>query len=715
MAETLVLNMKGNFTDKISPGAGKAYRSLEKLDKKMEKIIRQCNRLNGLKINMQISAVDTATKKIQNIISLGKQLERRSFNVRVNVDTNVQKAISAVGSVSGNSPQSAVSSAGAAIQYGIGQAVGRSSTSSDSTKPKGGSKQKPFIEKVWDKGKSLAKEYKDTVVSDAKKKLLEKTIKEYKNLSEEAGLPEEIKTGVNKIKGGASKAASKVKSWPISKTVGKGVEKVTQVAPKIKELPITKTIGKGVKKVAQVVPKVKGLPVTKTLGKGLNFLKKGAPGILDYAVSGYNIATAKPKDRARTAVKEGGGLLGGAVATAALSAKLATLGTAFGPVGTIAGAGVGLLAGAAGTLGGEKIAGALYDGVQNVKKNIKNIKVPKPIASAGKFLKKGLTGVKNLFTPKTPKIPTKPSDKIDPYGVGNDTYSDYMYNPGFKYGYDTIVKGQKKGAKKQKKATRPNGKAAGKKNGKDVGKVIDSTVNKTKKSLKSMDKGTKNAKKGMSGVGKSSNKAKGDIKNLGSTSNGSQKQVQGLGDGSQNAAGMIEGMGGSAIGVVDALSMLSGAAQVAAASLASISLFNVVGGAGVAKNANGSFVGGKMLSWVGEDGPEVIIPLGGKRRKRGLDLWQQAGAMLGVSQHADGGFVGGGSVAGSGRSGKKKAPVSVSVGNITIQLKGGQDGNGTNIDLLKVLKEQKNQVSDEICRILADALESAYQNIPAVQ
>lgn len=34
MAETLVLNMKGNFTDRISPGAGKAYRSLEKLDKK---------------------------------------------------------------------------------------------------------------------------------------------------------------------------------------------------------------------------------------------------------------------------------------------------------------------------------------------------------------------------------------------------------------------------------------------------------------------------------------------------------------------------------------------------------------------------------------------------------------------------------------------------------------------------------------------------------
>ena len=153
----------------------------------------------------------------------------------------------------------------------------------------------------------------------------------------------------------------------------------------------------------------------------------------------------------------------------------------------------------------------------------------------------------------------------------------------------------------------------------------------------------------------------------------------------------------------------------AAASLAGISFFGLMGGGGIQKNANGSFVGGKTLSWVGEDGPEVIIPLGGKRRKRGLDLWHQAGAMLGVSQHADGGFAGGGTLAGSNRSGKKKAPVSVSVGNITIQLKGGQDGDGKNIDLLKVLKEQKNQVSDEICRILADALESAYQNIPAVQ
>lgn len=707
MAETLVLNMKGNFTDKISPGAGKAYRSLEKLDKKMEKIIRQSNRLNGLKINMEISAADTATKKIQSILSLGRQLERKAFTVRVNVDTNVQKAISTIGSVSGNISQRAVSSVAPAIQYGAGQAVGGRSISSSSAKPKESSKQKPFIEKVWDKGKALANEYKDNVVSNIQQSALERTIKEYKDLSmdvaKEAGLPEKVKAGVTKIKGGASKVTSRVKSWPVSKTIGKGVQKIAQVAPKIK-----------------------ASPVTKVLGKGANFLKQGAPGIVDYGMSVYNIATAKPKDRAKTAVKEGGSLFGGAVGTAAgtagtlaLMGKLGLAGTALGPVGTIAGAGAGLLLGTVGSMVGKYAGGKLYDGYQNLKKSVKNIKLPKPLAKAGNFLKKGAKGIKNFLTPKTPKTPTKPSDKIDPYGVGNYTYSDYMYNPGFKYGYDTVTKDQKKKAKpkkgqKQKQGLPLDGKQAGKTVGKGVGNVFASTVKQTKKGLNSVDKGAKGAKKGMSGVGKSSKKAQGNIKGLGSSSNGSQKQVQGLGDGSQNAAGMIEGMGGSAIGVVDSLVMLSGAAQMAAASLASISFFGLMGGGGIQKNANGSFVGGKTLSWVGEDGPEVIIPLGGKRRKRGLDLWQQAGAMLGVSQHADGGFAGGGTLAG-GRSGKKKAPVSVSVGNITIQLKGGQDGDGKNIDLLKVLKEQKNQVSDEICRILADALESAYQNIPAVQ
>lgn len=58
-----------------------------------------------------------------------------------------------------------------------------------------------------------------------------------------------------------------------------------------------------------------------------------------------------------------------------------------------------------------------------------------------------------------------------------------------------------------------------------------------------------------------------------------------------------------------------------------------------ALNANGGIYDGAMLSWVAEDGPEAIIPLGAKRRERGLELWLQAGEMLGVTEFADGGIV----------------------------------------------------------------------------
>lgn len=131
-------------------------------------------------------------------------------------------------------------------------------------------------------------------------------------------------------------------------------------------------------------------------------------------------------------------------------------------------------------------------------------------------------------------------------------------------------------------------------------------------------------------------------------------------------------------------------------------------------NANGSFVDNPMLSWVGEEGPEVIIPLSGHKRDRGLDLWQQAGQALGVTGYANGGMVGGapGKQSAQG-TGQAKGEIRVSVGNINISLKSSGCG-GKSTNLLSALKEQKEEVSDELCNILADALESAYQNIPAV-
>lgn len=67
--------------------------------------------------------------------------------------------------------------------------------------------------------------------------------------------------------------------------------------------------------------------------------------------------------------------------------------------------------------------------------------------------------------------------------------------------------------------------------------------------------------------------------------------------------------------------------------------FNFSVGGKPAKNANGNIIRSPLLSWVGEDGPEAIIPLGSKRRSRGLSLWEQAGEMLGVRKYAEEGII----------------------------------------------------------------------------
>ena len=66
-------------------------------------------------------------------------------------------------------------------------------------------------------------------------------------------------------------------------------------------------------------------------------------------------------------------------------------------------------------------------------------------------------------------------------------------------------------------------------------------------------------------------------------------------------------------------------------------------GMSIGGHANGGMVNGRELSWVGEEGPEMIIPLVPARRERAVELYQQAGEILGVTAHANGGLVGSGS------------------------------------------------------------------------
>jgi len=66
-------------------------------------------------------------------------------------------------------------------------------------------------------------------------------------------------------------------------------------------------------------------------------------------------------------------------------------------------------------------------------------------------------------------------------------------------------------------------------------------------------------------------------------------------------------------------------------------------GMSIGGHATGGMVNVRELSWVGEEGPEMIIPLVPARRERAVELYRQAGEILGVTAHANGGLVGSGS------------------------------------------------------------------------
>lgn len=152
---------------------------------------------------------------------------------------------------------------------------------------------------------------------------------------------------------------------------------------------------------------------------------------------------------------------------------------------------------------------------------------------------------------------------------------------------------------------------------------------------------------------------------------------------------------------------------------------------GITFSAAGRIVSGKTLSWVGEEGPEAIIPLVPQRRARGLALWEQAGRMLGVLENAKGGiydgssdedvssnsmrsFIGGGSSS-SGESSQKVSTssndqnsVDVNIGGVTIQV----NANGDSGNLLEMIRAQKDDISEEVAGVILNALKPLFANIP---
>jgi TP901 family phage tail tape measure protein len=136
--------------------------------------------------------------------------------------------------------------------------------------------------------------------------------------------------------------------------------------------------------------------------------------------------------------------------------------------------------------------------------------------------------------------------------------------------------------------------------------------------------------------------------------------------------------------------------------------------ASIAGNAEGSIVTDPLLSWVGEDGPEAIIPLGSKRRDRGMDLWLQAGRALGVKEYADGGMIGDVPLSGgSSDSTSGDSSGSGDKGQVVINMNpvfniNGNSGNDTVNTIKEKLKELINEMSGE----LATRLLESYANMP---
>lgn len=159
--------------------------------------------------------------------------------------------------------------------------------------------------------------------------------------------------------------------------------------------------------------------------------------------------------------------------------------------------------------------------------------------------------------------------------------------------------------------------------------------------------------------------------------------------------------------------------------------------ASIASNAEGSIVNGRILSWVGEDGPEAIIPLGAKRRNRGIELWQEAGRRMGIHEYAEGGIVGTGASAGSARGSldwgslfdQSDGTVPVDTGQIDssggkereagikihVELSPSFEIQGTDsTENVEMIQSRLKELADGLAAELAQRISEIYENTPAI-
>lgn len=258
------------------------------------------------------------------------------------------------------------------------------------------------------------------------------------------------------------------------------------------------------------------------------------------------------------------------------------------------------------------------------------------------------------------------------------------------------------------------------------------------KHVKTYSAATANAQGKVQGLGSTSTNAGGKVAGLGSTSTATGGNLSSMGAMSLVAGGNMQTAGGSALSLasafVSAAATIASAASTAAAqasaikSITSSSLYSSSSSSGKKSssngkksgtklsvatalpkngkfyhNAKGSLIRSHVVSELGEEGPEMVIPLS-NNRSRAISLWNQAGNILGVTKHAKGGIVGNHSGSSAVSSGSGSGSTQINVGGITINIK----GSGGNI--VDDIKNAKGEIADVIMQAIADAIGSSASN-----
>ena len=142
-------------------------------------------------------------------------------------------------------------------------------------------------------------------------------------------------------------------------------------------------------------------------------------------------------------------------------------------------------------------------------------------------------------------------------------------------------------------------------------------------------------------------------------------------------------------------------------------------------NAEGGIVHGARISWIGEDGPEAIIPLGRKRRARGMSLWRRAGEILGYSSLMNYGYTGDGEekayvfneaeysmrelVVYSTAEPNNQNTIQMSVSAApAIYINGGQNEG----DVVNIIRSHIRELADDMCGEIAEKITKVFSNMP---